>query len=196
MMGAPGLFGRDPPELATIVIWIELSLTTAPLLAVQDAEHAALMGPEVPDGAALRTLLYVEDNAANLELVEQLIARRPDWRRLSAADAILGIEFARVYQPEVILMDINLAAMSGIEAMKILARRSGDHAYSPCRAQRQCGAPRHRAGPGGRVLQLSHQAHQGQPVHGCAGCGPAIFPGCADAGGGSASMEQASKEQA
>ena len=62
----------------------------------------------------------MEDNPANLELVEQLIARRPDLRLLSAADGNLGIEFARAYQPEVILMDINLPGISGIEAMKIL----------------------------------------------------------------------------
>jgi CheY-like chemotaxis protein len=62
----------------------------------------------------------VEDNPANLDLVEQLIARRADLRLLSAADGHLGIEFARVYQPEVILMDINLPGISGIEAMQIL----------------------------------------------------------------------------
>ena len=102
------------------MFWIELSLTTAPQLAVREAERAALVRPQVPDGTPLHTLLYVEDNPANLELVEQLIARRPDLRLLSAADGNLGIEFARAYQPEVILMDINLPGISGIEAMKIL----------------------------------------------------------------------------
>jgi CheY-like chemotaxis protein len=79
-----------------------------------------MVRPQVPDGAPPRTLLYVEDNPANLELVEQLIARRLDLRLLSAADGNLGIEYARAYQPEVILMDINLPGISGIEAMKIL----------------------------------------------------------------------------
>jgi CheY-like chemotaxis protein len=74
----------------------------------------------VPEGTPLRTLLYVEDNPANLELVEQLIARRPDLRLLTAADGGMGIELARAYQPEVILMDINLPGISGIEAMRIL----------------------------------------------------------------------------
>jgi CheY-like chemotaxis protein len=68
----------------------------------------------------LRTVLYVEDNPANLELVEQLIARRPELRMLSAADGNLGIEFARTYLPDVILMDINLPGINGLEAMKIL----------------------------------------------------------------------------
>ena len=74
----------------------------------------------MPDGTPLRTLLYVEDNPANLKLVEELIARRPDLRLLSAADGNLGIEIARAYQPDVILMDINLPGISGIEAMRIL----------------------------------------------------------------------------
>jgi len=80
----------------------------------------AIAHPEVPLGALLRTLLYVEDNPANLKLVEQLIARRPDMRLLSARDGSLGIQLARDHQPEVILMDINLPGISGIDAMKIL----------------------------------------------------------------------------
>jgi CheY-like chemotaxis protein len=102
------------------VFWVELSLTTAPRVESQEAGAAALVQRQLSSGAPLRTVLYVEDNPANLELVEQLIARRPDLRMLSAADATLGIEFARAYLPEVILMDIHLPGISGIEAMKIL----------------------------------------------------------------------------
>ena len=65
-------------------------------------------------GAQLRTLLYVEDNPANLMLVEELIARRPDMRLLSAGDGNRGIEIARASRPDVILMDINLPGISGI----------------------------------------------------------------------------------
>jgi CheY-like chemotaxis protein len=71
-------------------------------------------------GAALRTLLYVEDNRANMQLVEQLIARRPDMRLLMAGDGTRGIALARIHQPEVILMDINLPGISGFQALKIL----------------------------------------------------------------------------
>jgi len=115
-----GAIGVDSAVGVGSVFWIELNLTTAPQLAVREAERAALAPPQVPDGMPLRTLLYVEDNPANLELVEQLIARRPDLRFLSAAEGNLGIEYARAYQPEVILMDINLPGISGVEAMKIL----------------------------------------------------------------------------
>jgi CheY-like chemotaxis protein len=67
-----------------------------------------------------RTLLYVEDNPANLTLVEQLIARRSDLKLLTAIDGHLGIQLARAYQPDVILMDINLPGISGFGALKIL----------------------------------------------------------------------------
>ena len=88
------------------------------------AEPAAIAQAQVQHSARLRTLLYVEDNPANLKLVEQLIARRPDMRLLSARDGNLGIELARTNQPEVILMDINLPGISGVEALKILREDS------------------------------------------------------------------------
>jgi CheY-like chemotaxis protein len=70
--------------------------------------------------AESRTLLYVEDNPANLMLIEDLISRRADLRLLSAADGNRGVELARGARPDVILMDINLPGISGIQALKIL----------------------------------------------------------------------------
>jgi PAS domain S-box-containing protein len=103
------------------LFWVELTVASASLLGAHDAEQAApLLQSRMLEGAALRTVLYVEDNPANLELVEQLLARRPELRLLAAADGTLGVEFARVYQPQVILMDINLPGINGLEAMRIL----------------------------------------------------------------------------
>jgi PAS domain S-box-containing protein len=102
------------------VFMIELRTTAAPGYTDTDATLAVVAPLPVPSGARVRTLLYVEDNPANLKLVEQLIGRRADMQLLSAADGHLGIELARTAQPEVILMDINLPGISGIDAMKIL----------------------------------------------------------------------------
>jgi PAS domain S-box-containing protein len=80
----------------------------------------AASAQQSPRGVPLRTLLYVEDNPANLKLVEQIIARHPDIHLLTAVNGALGIELARSAQPMVILMDINLPGINGIEALKIL----------------------------------------------------------------------------
>jgi CheY-like chemotaxis protein len=74
----------------------------------------------VDGGQAVRTLLYVEDNPANLMLVEDLIGRRSDLRLLSARDGHSGIQIAREAQPDVILMDINLPGICGITALQLL----------------------------------------------------------------------------
>jgi len=70
----------------------------------------------------LSTLLYVEDNPANLMLVEQIIEGHPLMRMLSAHDGNTGIKLALEKLPDVILMDINLPGISGMEAMKILRK--------------------------------------------------------------------------
>jgi CheY-like chemotaxis protein len=57
-------------------------------------------------------------------LVEDIIARRPDIRLLSARDGNRGVELARALLPDVILMDINLPGISGIKALEIL---TADH---------------------------------------------------------------------
>jgi CheY-like chemotaxis protein len=103
------------------VFWIELSLTMAPRLAADAPEPTAVAWAGVHAGAQQRTVLYVEDNPANLMLVEDLLARRPDIRLLTARDGTRGIEIARGSRPDVILMDINLPGISGIRAMRILA---------------------------------------------------------------------------
>ncbi|MDP2679073.1 MAG: ATP-binding protein [Rhodoferax sp.] len=65
-------------------------------------------------------VMYVEDNPANMELVEQILAGRPNIQLLRASNGIQGIEMARTHLPRVILMDINLPDLSGVEVLKIL----------------------------------------------------------------------------
>jgi PAS domain S-box-containing protein len=115
-----GLIGVESTVGLGSVFWFELNSTAEPTLGVETAQAAAIEPVQIERGALLRTLLYVEDNPANLKLIEQLIARRSDIRLLSARDGNLGIQLARAHQPDVILMDINLPGISGIQALKIL----------------------------------------------------------------------------
>jgi PAS domain S-box-containing protein len=104
------------------LFWVEMSLTS--LAETSSLLVAPKTNPQlnIPTISQPFTLLYVEDNPANLMLVEDLITCRPDIRLLSAADGNSGIEVARNQQPDVILMDINLPGISGLRALKILAK--------------------------------------------------------------------------
>ena len=114
-----GVIGVESTAGVGSVFWVEMIRAPSPQFAVGTHGKAARAVPAPLDHAAY-TLLYVEDNPANLMLVEQLIARRVNTRLLSAADATAGIALARLHQPEVILMDINLPGISGIRALKLL----------------------------------------------------------------------------
>ena len=115
-----GTIGVESTPGAGSVFWCEL-LSAAEPRDPNHADKAAHIVPApAPRTARLRTLLYVEDNPANLKLVEQIIARRPDICLLTAVNGNLGMQLARDNKPEVILMDINLPGMSGFDALHIL----------------------------------------------------------------------------
>jgi PAS domain S-box-containing protein len=117
-----GLIGADSTSGQGSIFWIEIGLTSKPRVAISEVAIApTLTAPAAPE-PQLRTVLYIEDNPANLMLVEDLISRRPDILLRSAMDAIRGIEIARSVRPDLILMDINLPGISGTSAMKILAK--------------------------------------------------------------------------
>jgi PAS domain S-box-containing protein len=114
-----GVIGVESVVGQGSMFWIEMNTTV-------ERQHSAelldlTLVAKAPTLAQAHTLLYVEDNPANLMLVEDLIARRPDLRLLSARDGLSGIAIAKAAQPDFILMDINLPGISGIGALRILS---------------------------------------------------------------------------
>jgi len=114
-----GTIGAESTVGVGSEFWFELIRDVSPQLAVGNAMPAAFT-PQAKGDPAQRALLYVEDNPANLLLVEQIIENVPHLRMLSARDGNHGIALARTQLPDVILMDINLPGISGFQALKIL----------------------------------------------------------------------------
>lgn len=99
--------------------WFEVPLATAA------SEESSISDGAVDEAQAqlpdiYGTILYVEDNPSNLKLMETIVSRIKGLSILSAHTAELGIEVALSKQPDLIILDINLPGMSGIDALRKL----------------------------------------------------------------------------
>jgi len=127
MMG--GRIGVDSQPGVGSEFWIELPsdhLAAAPpprhvLPATATAAAAATAPPPQPGRKA--RVLYVEDNPANLKLVEQIVSRHPDIELLMAPSGSLGLDLARSHRPDLLLLDIHLPDIDGFQ---VLARLRAD----------------------------------------------------------------------
>jgi CheY-like chemotaxis protein len=102
------------------VFSFDLASVSDPMLALKADDTEPSDYQRAPQGPGPHTLLCVEDNPANLRLVEQMIGRYPEIRLLTAVNGTSGVEMARVFLPDVVLMDIHLPDISGFEALQIL----------------------------------------------------------------------------
>ena len=66
-----------------------------------------------------KTILYVEDNELNRKIVRDTL-KRTTYSLIEAFDGEAGVAKAREARPDLILMDIQLPKISGIEAMRLL----------------------------------------------------------------------------
>ncbi len=91
--------------------WVELALAESPRL------NREAVRPEVPRPERgvrpARTILYVEDNLANLDLVESILYDRPEIDLVPALQGRLGLQLAREHTPDLILLDLHLPDLSG-----------------------------------------------------------------------------------
>ena len=102
--------------------WIEVPIAkpNAPPSGVSEAGASPAPRQKTPQTA---TLLYIEDNASNLQVVQMLLARsRPHWRFLSARNGKEGLALAQREAPDLILLDLQLPGLPGDKVLTGLRR--------------------------------------------------------------------------
>ncbi|MGH2815851.1 MAG: ATP-binding response regulator [Actinomycetota bacterium] len=102
--------------------WIELPMAGAPVQQAErqlDKETAPAAAPVSQTGSEL-TVLYIEDNLSNLQLVERVLGHRPGVRLISAMRPQLGLDLAGQHHPDLILLDLHLPDMPGETVLRHL----------------------------------------------------------------------------
>ena len=118
-----GNIGFESTQGEGSTFWVDIALSNQQSGQVkkEEAPTAVVTDDKLikGDGAA-RTVLYIEDNPDNLHLVEAIITQFSNVELLSAPNAIIGYDISTSKKPDLILMDINLPGMSGVQALKRL----------------------------------------------------------------------------
>lgn len=117
-----GCVGFRSSEGAGSEFWVEM-----PSHQLDDANNSPSGPPTSTKSSAVdRTegprhlIVYVEDNPSNIAFMRDLISDFPGVELITAISAEIGIELVRARQPKVVIMDINLPGMSGLEATQRL----------------------------------------------------------------------------
>jgi signal transduction histidine kinase/DNA-binding NarL/FixJ family response regulator len=97
--------------------WVEFPIVESPVKMYE--EISLRTHQQAPTGGEL-TVLHIEDNLANVELVERVLAQRPDITVIPAMQGRMGVDLARRHHPALILLDLNLVDLPGAEVLQIL----------------------------------------------------------------------------
>ncbi|MEW5892103.1 MAG: response regulator [Pseudomonadota bacterium] len=116
-----GRIGVDSQEGIGSTFWIEIPVAASDLPVTNNSTNSTEPLPQhATPQTGEHTVLYVEDNPANLKLMTSLLAKWPTVRLLTAHTGTLGIEMAKSYRPDLILLDINLPELDGYGVLREL----------------------------------------------------------------------------
>jgi CheY-like chemotaxis protein len=103
------------------VFWVELPAAESPLTPLEAGGRGEPGGaqPAVGTGRTV-TVLYIEDNLSNFDLVKRVLKQYPQVRLLPAMQGRLGLDLARRHRPDLILLDLHLPDIPGNEVLQRL----------------------------------------------------------------------------
>ncbi len=115
-----GTLGVDSTVGKGSTFWIELPVAESPQPSTsQSRPNLALEAAH----ATTSSVLYIEDDVANVQLVERLLMQRPNINLITSLLGGLGVELAQQCRPDLILLDVHLTDIHGFD---VLERLQGD----------------------------------------------------------------------
>ncbi len=130
LMGGTIGLADSSPEGSTF--YVELKKTLAPEKQLVLPNEAS---PHSASGLSRGTVLYIEDNLSNIQLIRTILN---DWKHIeliSATDGRLGLELASHHQPHLILLDVHLPDLAGDGVLAELKANFRNEAYTCCHAK-------------------------------------------------------------
>ena len=122
MGGSMGAISEGVDGGTGSTFWIELPLAEGQIERWERLDEHEPHAAAAEVDATGRTILYVEDNLANLTLVQRILARRPGVNLIPCMQGELALDLARVHRPELILLDLHLPDINGEEVLRRLRR--------------------------------------------------------------------------
>ena len=105
-IGASSQMGRGS------TFWVDLPRAEPPSIQVPETDNDEPV-PVLNRTQGKRTILYIEDNLSNLNLVQEILRQQPQVELLSAMQGRLGLDLARKHSPDLILLDVHLPDLDG-----------------------------------------------------------------------------------
>ncbi len=117
-----GTLGVDSKVGEGSTFWVELPLTESPgaQFRTRPQADARLVSDELKGAEQPRTILYIEDNLSNVSFIEDVLSHRPTVKLLPAMQGGLGLDLAREHHPDLVLLDLHLPDMPGLEVLRQL----------------------------------------------------------------------------
>jgi CheY-like chemotaxis protein len=111
-----GRLGVDTEIDRGSAFWIDLP--AADPAAAADVDHGYTTTTATRSSEAKGTVLYVEDNMANVRLIERILRRRPGITLVHAPQGSVALSLVRTRRPDAILLDLHLPDMPGDEVLR------------------------------------------------------------------------------